>query len=264
MLDMTHRSLRHCAALATALLASALVAGCREKVGPIEPDAETIAKATITARPSTPSIQPTIGYSQLGLATPRDGFMYVPSTYSAATAAPLIVLLHGAGGTDDIWESSASIANYAETHGMIILATESRYSTWDGPFLGRYDVDVAFLNSALLHVFERVNVDETRVTIGGFSDGAAEALGIGVANAGLFRKIIAFTPSQLLLPFSRGNPEIFISHGNVDPVVPFANSRDFVVPLLRGNGMTVEFWPFEGGHDIPSTVEAAAFTWLFE
>lgn len=249
----------------TALGAAVLLAACLEREGPTEPDADTIAKATITARPtSPPSIQPTIGYSQLGLASPRDGFMYVPGTYSAATPAPLLVLLHGAGGNDDMWENSGSVAAMADARGLIVLAIESRYQTWDGTQLGRYDVDVAFLNSALLHVFARVSIDSTKVAIGGFSDGASEALGVGIANAGLFRKIIAFTPGALLLPFSRGYPAIFLSHGNADGVIPFSNSRDFVVPILRANGMPVEFWPFEGGHDIPSSVEAAAFNWLFQ
>lgn len=162
-----------------------------------------------------------------------------------------------------MWRT-ASIAAAADAHGMIILATESRYDTWDGVQLLRYDPDVAFLNSALLHVFARANIDPERVWIGGFSDGASEALGIGIMNAGLFTKIVAFTPGTLNPPFSRGNPEVFLSHGLSDQVIPFATSRDFIVPGLRGNGMNVLFYVFEGGHVIPTEVESAAFNWLFD
>ena len=258
---MTTLSLQSTARFALVALAATL--GCTDPVGPLVPDAETIAKLTVTARPGTPTIAPVTGYTDLGLATPRDGFMYVPTSYDPGTAAPMLVLLHGAGGDADQWRR-IEIEAVAEAHGMIVLATESRYATWDGVQLGRYDVDVAFLNSALQHVFARVNVDSTKVAIGGFSDGASEALGIGVANAALFRKIIAFTPGVLNLPFSRGFPGVFVSHGLNDPIIPFRNTRDWVVGVVRGNGMTVEFQPFEGGHSIPSQTETAAFNWLFD
>ena len=245
------------------IVAILALAACQEPRPVTGPDADTIAKGTITARPTPPTIAPTIGWSDLGLATPRDGVMYVPSTYSSTAPAPLIVLLHGAGGDASAWQTE-SIAAIAETHGLVVLAIESRYDTWDGIQLLRYEPDVAFLNMALLHVFARVNIDPTRVSIGGFSDGASEALGIGIMNAGLFHKIIAYTPGTLNPPFSRGTPEIFLSHGINDVVVPYTNSRDLIVPGLQRNGMTVSFYLFEGGHTVPAQVEAAAFNWLFD
>lgn len=255
----------HLRKLFTTPLACAVVVAvsCSEPRNPTGPDAETIAKGTITARPAAPTLSARFGYSELGLADPRDGFLFIPPSYSSSTPAPLLVLLHGAGGDDSMWRT-ASIEAAAETHGLIILATESRYDTWDGIQLLRYDPDVAFLNSALLHVFARVNIDPNRVWIGGFSDGASEALGIGIMNAGLFTKIVAFTPGTLNPPFSRGNPEVFLSHGLSDQVIPFGTSRDFIVPGLRGNGMNVLFYIFEGGHFIPTEAESAAFDWLFD
>ena len=253
---LAHRLTRTAAALAFLAMTA-----CSDDLGPPAPDAETIAKLTITARPGTPTITPTIGYSELGLADPRDGFMYVPSSYSPASSAPMLVLFHGAGGNDQLWRS-LSIEAMAEAHGMIILATESRYTTWDGVQLGRYDVDVAFLNQAMQHVFARVNVDSTKVAIAGFSDGASEALGIGVANAAIFRKIIAYSPGVLNLIYARGTPDVFVAHGLTDAVTPFQYTRDWTVEVLRRNGMQVEFYPFEGGHAIPSQVETASFNWL--
>ena len=239
------------------------IMGCGfEPAGPIPPDEETIAKLTITAQPGEPTLAHTVGYSQLGLATPRDGFMYVPASYQPDVAAPLLVLLHGPGADRTQW-STAQIEAAANERGMVILAIDSRFQTWDVAAIGRYDHDVAFLNSALAHVFQRVRVDSLRIAIGGFSDGAAEALGIGVANAKLFRKIIAFSPSRLYLPFARGFPKIFVSHGTQDTVIPYSNTENVIVPTLRANGMEVSFFPFTGDHELTQDILSTALSWLF-
>jgi phospholipase/carboxylesterase len=246
--------------LAVAL--SVFLVGCDSGPGgPTPPDEETIARLTITAQPGTPTLTIAEGYTTLGLASPRDGHIYVPANYDPAEPSRLLILLHGAGGARTEW-MTPEIEQFAESRSVVILAIESRYESWDVAFLGRYDPDPAFLDDALEWTFARVNVDPNRIAIGGFSDGASEALGIGVANALLFRRIIAFSPSVYVVPFGRGTPDVFVSHGTQDEVVPFAFSRDRVVPLLRANGMDVNFFIFDGSHVLPSYVQSAAFEWL--
>lgn len=245
-------------------ICTALLLGCRnESVGPLPVDEETIAKLTITAQPGTPTQSIAEGYTTLGLANPRDAFIYVPTSYDPAEPARLLVLLHGAGADRTQW-MTPEIESFAELDAVVVLATESRNETWDVAFLGRYDPDVAFLNDALEWTFQRINVDPNLVAIGGFSDGASEALGIGIANAGLFRKIMAFSPSVFIVPFGRGTPDVFLSHGTQDEIVPFEHSRDRIAPILRNNGMEVNFFIFDGPHAMPSFVQTAAFEWLTE
>lgn len=240
----------------------ALLTGCQsDPSGPTPPDEETIAKLTITSLPGTPTLTIAEGYTTLGLATPRDGFIYVPTNYEPDEPSRLLVLLHGAGSDRTQW-LTPEIEAFAEARSVVILAIESRYETWDVAFLGRYDPDPAFLDDALEWTFARVNIDPTRIAIGGFSDGASEALGIGIANALLFRKIVAFSPSLYEVPFGRGQPEVFVAHGIQDDVVPFSFARDRVVPRLRSNGLEVNFHIFEGNHSMPSVVQSAAFEWL--
>ena len=236
------------------------LSGCREKIAPFVPDSAMIAKLTITAQPSTPTIAHTVGWTSLGLATPRDGRLYVPASYSPTTPARLLVLLHGAGVSSAMFETVAFQA-WADANGIVLLATDSRYTTWDIAVSGEYDEDVAFLNEALLHTFARVNVDPTMIAIAGFSDGASEAIGIGAANAGLFRRIIAFSPGMAVMPFRRGNPAVFVSAGDQDTNL-FLNARDKIVPRLRANGMATLFLPFQGGHELPDGVVTEAFEWL--
>ena len=252
-------------ALRASILAATLLAtsGCREHITPFVPDSELIARMTITAQPSAPTMTPVVGWSELGLETSRDGRLYVPPSYTPGTPARLLVLLHGAGGSGQAWQSNTVLKTWADEHGIVILAPDSRFPTWDVIVTGEYDEDVAFLNRALLHTFARVAVDPTKIAIAGFSDGASEAIGIGVANAGLFRKIMAFSPGMAVTPFTRGNPAVFASAGDEDTSI-FLRLRDVIVPNLRSNGMVVTFLPFQGGHVLPDGVIQEAMQWLLE
>lgn len=241
-----------------------LLAACRsDDLGPEVPDPETIAKLTITQVPSTPTQSIAAGYTSLNLEATRDGYLYVPTSYNPDIATTLLVLLHGAGTSSEQWRT-ADIELLAESYGVVILAIDSRNATWDIVTAGEYDVDVQFLRRALAFTFDRVLVDPERVAIGGFSDGAAEAMGIGIANAHLFKHVIAFSPGLLETPFKRGDIRIFVSHGHQDSVAPFSYTRDWIVPKLRLNGMTVAFVEFEGDHVMPDDIQSSAFAWLFD
>src|SRR5215213_9583186 len=52
----------------------------------------------LRARPEAEVISASpVGLRPLGLDAPRDGYLYVPTTYRMERPAPLVVLLHGAG-----------------------------------------------------------------------------------------------------------------------------------------------------------------------
>jgi len=213
----------------------------------------------LAARPGTPTETPTPGSTPLGLGTSRDGLLYVPSGYSADTPAPLLVLLHGAGGQASNW------VNYearAEARSMVLLAPDSRSTlTWDVIY-NVYGDDVDFMNRALAHTFAHCNVDPDRILLGGFSDGATYALSLGVSNGDLFTHLIGFSPGFLLSVDPIGKPRVFISHGRQDGVLPVANSRDEIVPRLRADGYDVTYVEFDGTHQVPATIGESALDWF--
>lgn len=243
--------------------ATVALASCVDSPTTPPPDQATIDALTITAQPGQPSQGASTAFTYFGLADPRDGWMFVPTTYDPGTPAPLLVLLHGAGGSNQDW-ASPLVQQMAEENETIVVAIDSRYPTWDVMQTGRFDVDVAFLNDALEFVFARVNVNPERITIGGFSDGATEALGIGVANAGLFRRVIAFSPGAMFTPFSRGFPAVFVAHGTDDEVNPYGTTANTLVPRMIGLGMAVNFVGFSGGHTVPPEILQQAFAWMLE
>jgi phospholipase/carboxylesterase len=215
----------------------------------------------LTARPGTPTITPDSGLSALGLGDPRDGVLYVPTSYSADTPTPLFVALHGAGGEGSSWSSYYA---RAESRGMILLAPDSRSSTWD-LFRGGFGPDVTFLDRALTHTFERCNIDPARIALAGFSDGASYALSLGVSNGDLFSHLVGYSPgvyapSQPIV----GKPKVFVSHGTQDDVLPVTLSRDEIVPALRNSGYDVTYQEFDGGHQVPAAISEAALDWFLD
>lgn len=192
---------------------------------------------------------------QQGMA--RGGILYVPSGYDPRQPAPLVVLLHGAGG--DPRRAVDGIKRHAEAQGVIVLAPASQGVTWDLIAERRYDGDARMLDALLREVFARYAVDPARITIAGFSDGGTYALSLGVSNGDLFGRVAAFSPG-FVLPFRQaGRPEISISHGSSDPVLPIAATGRRVAATLRQAGYDVRFTEFDGGHSVPPAIVADAF-----
>lgn len=212
-----------------------------------------------TARPGIPSLDPTIGFSRLGLGSGRDGVLYVPASYAAGTPIPLFVALHGAGGLGSNW---SSYYDRAESHGFVLLAPDSRLSTWDLIASG-YGPDIQLLDGAFEHVFDSVAIDPTRIAFGGFSDGASYAVSLGVSNGDLFTHLVAYSPGFFLgaEPFV-GSPSVFVSHGTDDTILPVALSREQIVPSLRMRGYSVRFDEFDGGHEVPAAITETALDWF--
>lgn len=186
----------------------------------------------------------------------RGGVLYVPSGYDHQRPAPLVVLLHGAGG--DPRRAVDGIKRHAEAHGVIVLAPASRGVTWDLIAEQRYGEDARMLDSLLREVFARYAVDPARVSLAGFSDGGSYALSLGLSNGELFRHVIAFSPGFVLPLRQTGRPPLFIAHGSSDAVLPIGATGRPVAATLRQAGYDVRFIEFDGGHFVPPAIAAEA------
>ena len=214
-------------------------------------------------RPRRPVRTARPGRSRLGLGTERDGELLIPASHRPEAAAPLVLALHGAGGSSA--GPLAVLAPLAEEHGVVVLAAESRGPTWDA-IRGDYGPDVAFLGRALAAVFEQVHVDPARVILEGFSDGASYALGLGLANGDLFAGVAAFSPGFIPpgAPPSAVRPPVFISHGRSDEILPIDRTSQRIVPQLRGRGYDVTYEEYDGGHRISPEIARQGVAWMLE
>ena len=245
---------RQFGALAAATFASLTAV---DACGGTEPIA---ADGRIAARPKTGIKTSERGTHALELGGKRDAMLQIPASAGDAPL-PLLVLLHGAGG------SAAGIlrrlGRAADEAGVAVLAPDSRGTTWD-VIEGSYGRDVVFLNQALERVFDTVAVDPRRIAIGGFSDGASYAVSLGLINGDLFGKIAAFSPGFIVPRQPHGRPRVFISHGTEDQILPFDQCGRQIASDLKRLQYDVTFRDFRGGHEIPPDIAAAGMKWLAE
>jgi phospholipase/carboxylesterase len=194
---------------------------------------------------------------KLGLGEIRDGLLHVPAG-DASRPIPLVVMLHGAGGSAD--QVLPLLQSAAAARRFMVLAPDSRArDTWDA-IRGDYGPDVTFIDRALAAVFERYSVDAGRIAIAGFSDGASYALSLGLMNGDLFKDILAFSPGFAAPIRPEGKPEIFISHGNKDEILPVDRCGRRLARTLSGAGYDVDYHEFAGSHVVPPDMVEAALS----
>jgi phospholipase/carboxylesterase len=216
--------------------------------------------ARISARPAEVHIAPSrTGVHPLGLRPKRDALVFVPSAYDGQRPTPLVVVLHGAGGSAD--GAVPILREWAEQRGVILLAPSSIGSTWDA-LLDEFGPDVKSMDDALRRLFASYWIDPRRAAIGGFSDGASYALSLGVINGDLFTHILAFSPGYIDWGTRHGRPEIFISHGTDDRVLPIDRCSRRIVPALTRAGYAVNYREFNGPHTVPASVAVEAMSWF--
>ena len=108
----------------------------------------------------------------------------------------------------------------------------------------------------------------TTVALVGFSQGAMLAIDVALAGTPGVHRVVAMSGVLLMdsvsaLPAPHpSKPQFLLSHGRQDPVVPFANGNR-AKDLLEKHGFPVTWRPFDGGHEIPSSLLADVDRFLF-
>ena len=215
----------------------------------------------LKARPASAATGLKAGQTRLA----NGALAYRPASH-AAGPAPLVVLLHGAGGYPPNFLKA--MEPVADRLGLILLQPRSRAATWDfiaklgagqDPWSGANDA--RRLDESLGDLFGRVAIDPRRVVLLGFSDGASYALSLGAANPQLFSAVVALSPGMFAPPrrIDR-NQRIFIAHGRSDSVLPFTGAKGMADALRQGGG-SVRFRPFDGGHRMDPDSLAEALDW---
>jgi len=170
---------------------------------------------------------------------------YVPTTYSGTKAFPLIVALHGLGGTEDSFFDNYDkrLPPLAEQHGYI-LATPLGYRV-DGSYgwgLGTPPADPNvrrtqdFSEQDVMQVLQRVRqqykIDESRIYLMGHSMGGIGTWKLAPKFPDIWAALgpIAGNGVPDTLEKIRHIPQIIV-HGDADPTVPVSGSRNMVAKL---------------------------------
>jgi phospholipase/carboxylesterase len=209
----------------------------------------------LTIDTAATALPTTSGFSRLELEKERDAYLYVPATLNAAVPAPLVVVLHGAGGTAG--PALQMLQAEADRWGAILLAPQSRRLRWDA-IEGSFGPDVDFIARALSRVLASYRIDRGHMALAGISDGATYALSLGLANGDRFGHVMAFSPGFVAPTRAVGKPRFYVSHGTQDTVLPIGETSRVIVPQLKARGYDVQYDEFDGGHRLPPDLAARA------
>ncbi|HYM23422.1 MAG TPA: PHB depolymerase family esterase [Vicinamibacterales bacterium] len=186
--------------------------------------------------------------------------MYVPASYNGSKAFPLIVALHGLGGTEDAFFTGyeGRLPVLAEQHGYIIAAPLGyRVDGSYGWGLGNPPADPATRRTqefseqdvmqVLAHVKQQYKIDENRVYLLGHSMGGIGTWKVAAKYPDVWAAIAPFSGSgqPATIEQFKHIPE-FVVHGDNDPTVNVSGSRTMVAKM-KELGVEVKYLEVPGG-----------------
>jgi polyhydroxybutyrate depolymerase len=100
--------------------------------------------------------------------------LFVPRSYDGRTPLPLVLDMHGSGGTAERQAGTSRFEALAESEGFAVatLQAGAEGNRWNVPVTGDRPDDVRYVSDVIDHVAARVCTDRTRVYATGFSGGA--------------------------------------------------------------------------------------------
>lgn len=201
-----------------------------------------------------------VGRTALGLFAERDAVLVVPPGIDPRRPVPLVVLLHGGGGSAE--KILPMLEAHAAERGFLLLAPQSLFPTWD-LVIGGHGPDRERLDLALAEVASRFMLDPTRLAFAGHSDGGSYALSLGLANGDIVTHVVVSSAGFMAALMQMGAPRIFLSHGTGDTQIPIAGSAQVHAARLAAAGYDVTFVTYDGPHAYQPEVVAQAMDFLF-
>jgi len=171
-----------------------------------------------------------------------------------ASAVPLVVLLHGRGGSGSGMAQLSGFDDLADEHGFIVVYPDGIDNQWnyvDGIEGYQNEVpDSDFLRALVAYLADSYPVDSRRVYVAGFSNGGFMAQRLACDGNDLFAAFASVGAAGYGgQPASCGDPEpvsILFMHGTKDTVVPFAGLRqqgpNGPVTVLASVEQTFGYW----------------------
>lgn len=199
----------------------------------------------------------------------RTYLVHLPPGYDGTRAAPLVLLLHGAGGDGAGTQRLSGFDAVADANGLIAVYPDGVGRRWAhldrGATPGRERIDdVAFIAALLDRLAAEYVVDAARVYVAGISNGGfmTERLAcdlperfaaVGVVASAVTGNLAATCPAS----GGRVVPVVFM-HGTGDPLIPVAGgaARDGEGTTFLSTADSVAFWATRNGCGAPPIVTA--------
>ena len=184
-------------------------------------------------------------------------WLYVPDRYDGLEPLPLVIALHGGGGTgrDFIW----SWIREARSRNFMLLAPSSKERTWSF----QCEDDEKKIKSVVQYISERWRLNHQDILLTGFSDGAIYALTCGIKKNSLYAALAPI--SGVLHPVDLEyalNRRVYLVHGQLDFMFQIEHAYR-THAILEAAGADIVFHEIEDlSHTYPSEENAAILSWF--
>ena len=202
----------------------------------------------------------TSGTLEIGGRT-RTYTVHIPPGYDGKTAAPLVLVLHGATQSSRGAERMSGMSEKADKEGFLVVYPEGTgrikdIPTWNSGACCGYAMenkvdDIAFLSTLIDKLGQNYAIDSKRVFATGISNGGMMSYRLG---CDLADKVAAIAPVEGAqdIPCHSSQPvSVLVFHGTDDHLVPFnGGSTPFQMGSKRSDtpvADTITFWAKEDG-----------------
>jgi polyhydroxybutyrate depolymerase len=156
--------------------------------------------------------------------------VYVPPSYNPARPTPLVLVLHGQGGTPQGMAQISHMNAIAARHGFIVVYPQGLNHEWNAffdlvrqPALAPQD-DINFLKTLTEDLGVDLNIDRRRMYVSGFSNGAFMTLRLTCSASDYFAgfaSVAAELYTQLTSRCQGNGAPILLINGTADPMVRY-------------------------------------------
>jgi polyhydroxybutyrate depolymerase len=160
----------------------------------------------------------------------RRYLLYLPSAYDGRQPVPLVLNLHGYGGTPELQQLYSGLGLVAEEQGFAVAALEGQgrplhYNVRPTRSAGE-ESDVRVAGALVEHLAGTLCLDEDRVYAAGMSNGAALAVTAACYDSDRYAAVAAVAALVYDRSCDRGRPvPIVVFRGTGDPIVPYGGGR---------------------------------------
>lgn len=192
----------------------------------------------------------------------REYTLHIPPAYDGSKALPLVLVLHGMGGSAKAMVMSTGMSQKADQENFIVAylnGTDIPPRGWNAgiinePALLAID-DVGFVRSLIKQLESDLKVDAQRIYAAGFSNGGMMAHRLGaelsdlLAGVAVVEGIIATVQDDgttLKIPNAAGPIPVIIIHGKADANLPYDGGQG-LHSVVSSVAESVAFWTEANG-----------------
>jgi polyhydroxybutyrate depolymerase len=173
-------------------------------------------------RPPACGLAATSGVTEQSLTSvgqPRTYRLFVPPGYDGRTPLPLVLDLHGSGGTAASQAATSRFEALAAREGFLVASLQAAGpgSRWNMPITPDRPDDVRYVSDVIDHIAARVCLDQTRVYATGFSGGARMSSLLACRLSGRIAAIAPMAGLRWPAPCEGRAVPVLTLHGLADP-----------------------------------------------